>query len=37
MPKGYIMVSYLELPTNENLSKYTPKTMEAIKNARANS
>ena len=33
MPKGYIMVSYLELPTEENLSNYAPKAMEAIKNA----
>ena len=33
MPKGYIMVSYLELPTDENLSNYAPKAMEAIKNA----
>ena len=37
MPKGYIMVSYLELPTDENLSNYAPKAMEAIKNAGANS
>ena len=33
MPKGYIMVSYLELPTDENLSNYAPKAMEAITNA----
>ena len=33
MPKGYIMVSYLEFPTDENLSNYAPKAMEAIKNA----
>ena len=33
MPKGYIVVSYLELPTEENLSNYAPKAMEAIKNA----
>ena len=33
MPKGYIIVSYLELPTEENLSNYAPKAMEAIKNA----
>ena len=33
MPKGDIMVSYLELPTEENLSNYAPKAMVAIKNA----
>ena len=33
MPKGYIMVSYLEFPTDANLSNYAPKAMEAIKNA----
>ena len=33
MPKGYIMVSYLESPTEENLSKYAPKAMDAMKNA----
>ncbi|MDC0649586.1 DUF1330 domain-containing protein [Alphaproteobacteria bacterium] len=33
MPKGYIIVSYLEFPTDENLSRYAPKAMEAMKNA----
>ena len=37
MPKGYIVVSYLELPTEENLSNYAPKAMEAIKMLGANS
>ena len=33
MPKGYIMVSNLEFPTDENLSNYAPKAMEALRNA----
>ena len=37
MLKGYIMVSYLELPTEDNLSNYAPKAMEAIKMLGANS
>ena len=33
MPKGYIMISYLESPTDENLSNYAPRAMDAIRNA----
>ena len=33
MPKGYIMISYLEFPTDENLSNYAPKAIDAIRNA----
>ena len=36
MPKGYLVVSYLESPADENLHNYAPKALEAMKNAGAN-
>jgi len=35
MPKGYIVVSYRDVPNDENLSKYAPKALEAMTNAGA--
>ena len=35
MPKGYIVVSYRESPTDENLNNYAPKALEAMTNAGA--
>ena len=35
MSKGYIVVSYMEAPNDENLNNYAPKAMEAMKNAGA--
>ena len=35
MPKGYLVVSYLESPTDENLQKYAPRAVEAMTNAGA--
>ena len=36
MPKGYLVVSYLESPTDDNLQKYAPRALEAMTNAGAN-
>lgn len=35
MPKGFIVVSYRESPTDENLNNYAPKTLKALTNAGA--
>ena len=35
MPKGYIVVSYLESPKDEKLYNYAPKALEAMTNAGA--
>ena len=35
MPKGYLVVSYLESPTDDNLQKYAPRALEAMTNAGA--
>ena len=35
MPKGYIVVSYLESPKDEKLNNYAPKALEAMTNAGA--
>ena len=36
MPRGYLVVSYLESPTDDNLQKYAPRALEAMTNAGAN-
>ena len=35
MPKGYLVVSYLDSPTDDNLQKYAPRALEAMTNAGA--
>ena len=35
MPKGYIVVSYRESPTDEKLNNYAPKALDAMTNAGA--
>ena len=35
MPKGYIVVSYRESPTDKKLNNYAPKALEAMTNAGA--
>ena len=35
MPKGYLIVSYLDSPTDDNLQKYAPRALEAMTNAGA--
>ncbi len=34
-PKGYLVVSYLASPTDENLQKYAPRALEALTSAGA--
>ena len=35
LAKGYLVVSYLESPTDDNLQKYAPRALEAMTNAGA--
>ena len=35
MPKGYMVVSYMESPEDEKLNNYAPKALEAMTNAGA--